>query len=296
MGDVLLILGNGFDLDLGFKTRFSDFASSEYWPKFGPAPTVLQRYLEVRKDIDKWFDLEGALLDYSQRLNEEKADPHTPSEDIVFFRCLKEHIMDYLENEQNKPIMKGSVAARLLCGLLKTDNLKSIYTFNYTNIKRVASNFCQQPDEIDVNYVHGSLDKRDIIVGVDESEVIEGYEFLQKAVDVNYHSTNIISEFSLSQNIIFFGHSFGKIDIEYFKPFFNFIFNQNIQEDQHHPHITIFTYDEESRLEILKNIHSMGINRQRLFNLCDFNIYRTKKGLDDDKINAFINSFHDEEW
>lgn len=29
----ILILGNGFDLDLGLPTKYSDFANSEYWPK-----------------------------------------------------------------------------------------------------------------------------------------------------------------------------------------------------------------------------------------------------------------------
>jgi hypothetical protein len=28
---VVLIIGNGFDLELGFKTRYSDFAKSEEW-------------------------------------------------------------------------------------------------------------------------------------------------------------------------------------------------------------------------------------------------------------------------
>ncbi len=27
----VFIIGNGFDLDLGWKTRYSDFASSKFW-------------------------------------------------------------------------------------------------------------------------------------------------------------------------------------------------------------------------------------------------------------------------
>lgn len=29
----LLIIGNGFDFDLGRNTRYSDFAKSDFWPK-----------------------------------------------------------------------------------------------------------------------------------------------------------------------------------------------------------------------------------------------------------------------
>ena len=28
----VLILGNGFDLDIGYKTRYSDFVNSSFWP------------------------------------------------------------------------------------------------------------------------------------------------------------------------------------------------------------------------------------------------------------------------
>ena len=89
--------------------------------------------------------------------------------------------------------------------------------------------------------------------------------------------------------MFFFGHSFGTIDIEYFKPYFQHIFNQDIEEDQKHPTIVIFTYNEASRLQILKNIHDMGINRQRLFNLCEFLLFRTD-GSDDERIEAFLKS------
>ena len=71
------------------------------------------------------------------------------------------------------------------------------------------------------------------------------------------------------------------------------IFNQDIEEDQKHPSITIFTYNEASRLQILKHIHDMGINRQRLFNLCDFRIFRTD-GSDDNRIEAFLKSREEE--
>lgn len=33
MAKKILILGNGFDIDLGLKTRFSDFANSKIWDK-----------------------------------------------------------------------------------------------------------------------------------------------------------------------------------------------------------------------------------------------------------------------
>ena len=60
-----LVIGNGFDLDLGMNTRYSDFAKSEYWPKdISSSSHNLQQYLNERKDMDCWFDLKQCLLDY----------------------------------------------------------------------------------------------------------------------------------------------------------------------------------------------------------------------------------------
>lgn len=63
----VLILGNGFDLDAGRKTRYKDFCESELCPKKYPAP--LMKYLneswsENVLDSLRWYDLEKALFNY----------------------------------------------------------------------------------------------------------------------------------------------------------------------------------------------------------------------------------------
>ena len=56
----LLIIGNGFDLDLGRNTRFSDFAKSDFWPK--NLKSQLYRYLSQKSQIEKWFDLNVGII------------------------------------------------------------------------------------------------------------------------------------------------------------------------------------------------------------------------------------------
>ena len=86
MSNNIFIIGNGFDLDLGLHTKFSDFANSTFWPiakkkdkpqelpprtargsfmAMLPLPqnTLLEHYLEDKRDKESWFDLEGYLLD-----------------------------------------------------------------------------------------------------------------------------------------------------------------------------------------------------------------------------------------
>lgn len=55
----LLIIGNGFDLDLGRKTRYSDFAKSEFWLK--NLDSQLYGYLNKKSQIERWFNLDGEL-------------------------------------------------------------------------------------------------------------------------------------------------------------------------------------------------------------------------------------------
>lgn len=66
----VLILGNGFDLDLGRKTLYKNFYESEYCPKYYPAPLI--RHLN-EKWVDnleavKWYDLENELFNYYSKI------------------------------------------------------------------------------------------------------------------------------------------------------------------------------------------------------------------------------------
>ena len=63
---IVVILGNGFDLDLGLKTSYKDFWESEFCPKDYPAPLIhhLNQRWADNCDSVKWYDLENELLNY----------------------------------------------------------------------------------------------------------------------------------------------------------------------------------------------------------------------------------------
>ncbi len=73
---LVLILGNGFDLDLGLKTSYKDFWESEYCPKDYPAPLIrhLNSRWEDNLDSVRWYDLENELLFYAH---------HSEKEDVI---------------------------------------------------------------------------------------------------------------------------------------------------------------------------------------------------------------------
>lgn len=77
---IVLILGNGFDLDLKLKTSYKDFWESKFCPKDYPAPLIHhlnQRWPDNLKAV-KWYDLENELLNYYNSI----PDP-TKGQDII---------------------------------------------------------------------------------------------------------------------------------------------------------------------------------------------------------------------
>ncbi len=68
---IVLVLGNGFDLDLGLKTSYKDFWESEFCPKDYPAPIIhhLNQHWSDNLDDVKWYDLENELLNYYKGLH-----------------------------------------------------------------------------------------------------------------------------------------------------------------------------------------------------------------------------------
>lgn len=68
---IVLILGNGFDLDLGFKTSYKDFWKSEFCPKDYPAPIIKhlnERWDEALEAV-RWYDLENELMNYYRKVS-----------------------------------------------------------------------------------------------------------------------------------------------------------------------------------------------------------------------------------
>ena len=66
----IIILGNGFDLDLGLKTSYAEFAKSSQWAELmggnihSGDKDMLLGFLKSKYDVDKWIDIEAALLQY----------------------------------------------------------------------------------------------------------------------------------------------------------------------------------------------------------------------------------------
>ena len=127
----------------------------------------------------------------------------------------------------------------------------NIYTFNYTPLPVDYGNGFKDV----VHYVHGNCESGKIIVGTkDDLSIDTNYDFLQKSFDPDYNPPAIVADLLEADEVIFFGHSIGENDRQYFKAFFK------QQVDYSHPKrkdIIIFTKDEASKVQIKRSLQQM---------------------------------------
>lgn len=266
----ILILGNGFDLDLGLNTRYSDFAGSDEWRKYSSEKSNLFKYLDAQKEIERWFDLESELFSYA---NPKVNRIRTLDADKLFFYQLHEGLKIYLRNQQKTEINVKSYAAELLKAVVHNDLFHNIYSFNYTDVNIFAKQIGVALNS-KCTYIHGNLSDNSIILGVNDKRLVPNYDFLHKTMSPYYRSHNLFEDLYAANEVIYFGLSFGEIDFTYFEDFFK---SQSSGDNvgRKKKNITIITYDENSRSDILRKLNNQGINRQRLYAQSNFQMIRT---------------------
>lgn len=275
----LLIIGNGFDLDLGRNTKYSDFAKSNYWPK--NLKSQLYGYLNQKSQIEKWFDLEGELANYVQKAAKiipafRKCIPVTAIEDAQDFRIIVASMISYLQSVQSKNVNPDTLAAKVFSLACKNSSFSKIYSFNYTDLNRVAR-LLQLPEMSNIEYVHGCVADNSAILGInDQVDTIDGaYDFMRKSFNPHYSSHPVGFDLRDADEVVFFGHSLGDNDYHYFQSFFKHQCEENLKISEQRM-ITIFTYDEASRMEIMHTLHKMNNGRtSMLFQNNKLNIFCT---------------------
>lgn len=283
MSNKVFIIGNGFDLDLGLNTRYSDFAKSDKWPfTTTHLPNSLAGYLKKKANVEKWFDLEKELLLYSQnRIGAERALARYKTQaenDKRMFDDLNQSLTAYLKREERTELKKDSVAAKVLLSIIESDLFSSIYSFNYTDLHNIAAQLGSNK-KFEYEHVHGCLKENSIILGVEEgTDLLPGYQYLYKTFNPHYESHYIQYDMLEADEVVFFGHSLGHNDYHYFQMFFQEQCRDGMKRKDG-KRITIFTYNDSSRIEILEQLRQMNNKKtDLLFNLNQMEVIYTKDG------------------
>jgi len=265
----ILVLGNGFDLDLGLKTTYKDFFQNVYSEKHHLLSDSLEEFLTSRcKSEQNWFNIEEAMAMYVRK-KECPVNSTILDMDKFFLHNLKENFSDYIDrnwatiatNQWNKPI-KQSLAKKIIELQNEIHCFDKIYSFNCFNysLLDLASDLeiCSIPNVI---YLHGSSDS--FILGIIESDCkCSDYSFMIKKNQKNYPKEkveNFKHDLIKADEVVIFGHSLNRIDMEYFNYFFLDLANASRNPRK----ITIITKDMNSVLEIKNNISDYVISFEK---------------------------------
>lgn len=248
----LLILGNGFDLDLGLNTSYADFVRSDIF-KNELENKENRLAIKIKEDYEHkgWVDVELSIKNYvlgNEIKNREIKEVKEEFDDIC--NSIGEFMSSECGRMNSSPIFKG-VAGKLLRVLSNHEDLK-IQSFNYTRFPIIEKRLKLE----NWNFVHGCvfpyyLDTVEIpIVGCDADERIPlEYSFIIKTHRHHYKPSTIKKDLSDAELVIVFGHSFGETDNNYFVDFIS---------NCHAKKVIVFTRDCDSEQKILQRFIVMG--------------------------------------
>ena len=148
--NILFLIGNGFDLNVGLNTRFKDVLKS-YLKESSEDPRIQKFKKDIDKDFENWADFEKQMGVYTENFTVETIDDY-----CFCMKNFKESLVEHFEKEEKKIDykVKEEEIARIFKDSITmfhdklTNNSRNILytrtfgmqlsysfiTFNYTNV------------------------------------------------------------------------------------------------------------------------------------------------------------------
>lgn len=288
MAEVAIIIGNGFDIDLGLPSKYSEFIESKEWKDIRDVPigyigdknyikhSLICHLRQASYNKENWFDIEEEIhkfvLGHQDCTND---DAKNIRREFEWLRKALTVYMKRVSKDLNNKADENRLAYKLLFELQKCPKSVNEICFNYTNphlFLKTSTTY----KKCYFTYVHGDLESNDIVLGCDiqeDEKVNRNLSFFYKynmLKAANHVAINILE----AKEIVFFGHSVNEMDFGYFREFFK----AASAAPKPIRHLTIITFDEESERNIKDNIRNQGISVTDLYNnLWTFDFIHTKK-------------------
>lgn len=253
----ILVIGNGFDLNLGLPTRYKDFLSSSYFEELLDNKNELCSYLQRQNELELWVDLECKLQEYSL-YNDAK-------DRTIFYKEYKElcfALCRYINNIDLSSINEKSKAYKMIIELV-TYPKTLIINFNYTDsVKYIIGKNCLDLRATHIQ-VHGNARDNSIIFGVEDKASIRPQDvFLRKSASIHFMPYDLEDKFKKAATINIVGHSLGQSDHHYFRDFIRTQSNNTTSKK-----IVITYYGEFGRLAIIKELDELTSNSLARFQI-----------------------------
>lgn len=247
--NIVYIIGNGFDINVGMKTRYTDFYLHY---KLTKSKTELISNLkkEISKDIFNWSDLELAFGKYTANLN-------SINEFDEVYEDIVDNLADYLNNIEEKFDVSSVNLNKLFENICRPELALSdedihelntyknhwpnedwsvnIITLNYTTTLekilgeniipiQIGSHHTHKIELRNIQHIHGYTDNRTVmgvndISQIDKKDFHENQEILEALIKtkcnrVQRHNVDKLCEgyINKAQIICIFGSSIGDTD------------------------------------------------------------------------------------
>lgn len=270
--NILFLVGNGFDLNIGMKTRYRDFY--DYYLKCFSSTSVIVRFKEeIENNIENWSDLELRLGEYLEQLQENEA--------ILVYNDVTRKLQKYIQDEEKKysydvdsnTIRKTLIYPENYLRYIDSQYIKNylkkendywrvrVISFNYTKSfeKLIAFNGNSIviettrgfPKSIEgIEHIHGYANDR-MILGVNDVSQINNQDlrcskkivrrFIKSICNKSYglgHDEKCLAWINTSQMICLYGLSLGDTDKMWWIQIANRLVNGNCI-------LIIFYYDKD---------------------------------------------------
>lgn len=263
-----IILGNGFDINLGLPTRYSQFiASNEFklqygsdWPNLSvngdEHQSNLFRHIYMKANSDeRWTDIEKILSEYAksgfvQYMTKRgpKSVPNVSNAEIYrYYENLKVSLKRYIAGILYPMyINRKSLAYNFLLSISRYPYGDiSVISFNYT----LPSSFLPELNLSNKIYnIHGDINS-DIVLGFNDSGRYDSsYDYMVKSKEPGNRIEMVQSRILSADELVVFGHSLGESDRDYFRdvlPSFS-------------KRVIFITYDDASMHSMIRELNDMN--------------------------------------
>lgn len=293
-GKTTIVVGNGFDVDLGRGTSYKKFIDSIYIKKVTHTP-LLEKIIS-KSEISKWIDLElelrNAIIEWKKTGEKDVYAKEINDTWKILNIKLFEYFFYVVDNNISKEIETDSCANILL---QKVQGKHCIYTFNYFNP------YGGDVDNLILKFVHGEYihdeftDYHPAIMsqwhhmgfGIDRvkmESIVRDNDWLIPLIKKPL--INLQDILRTSNNIVIFGHSLGITDSDYFKP----VFDDITVAKSPVKHIVIITLNKETENAIKISTKSWGIDLEKINQYVPIKYIHTEKGAQNNVFQTFLDT------